>query len=259
MPFPNHPDKYESAPIITTEKRKAYRDEMGAGRVEAMPSAVILCYSRGLMEYLTGEYDGQFVEGGYLADLYAFAERDFAIGVLGNFGIGAPVTAMLMEELIGEGVETFLSIGFAGGLDHRINVGDYIVCERAIRDEGTSHHYVESEKYAYPSEALSVWLERTIERCDIPVHTGTTWTTDAIYRETETEVEQYAEEGVLTVDMEAAAVFTVAAHHDVEAASLFVISDYLGPSDWEPKFHLSREDLDGLGDRAKELLAEYRS
>jgi purine-nucleoside phosphorylase len=57
--------------------------------------------------------------------------------------------------------------------------------------------------------------------------------------------------------MEAAAVFAVADHRGVDAASMFVVSDYLGLSDWEPKFHLTAEDMRRLGDTAKELLAEY--
>lgn len=259
MSLPNHPEKYDSDPIITPKKRTDYREEMGADGIEIMPEAVILCYSNGLMEYLTETYDGRFVDGGYIGDLYAFSEHQHAVGVLGNFGVGAPVTAMLMEELIGDGVETFLSVGFAGGFDDAIDVGDFIICDKAIRDEGTSHHYVEPAKYAYPSDALASCLSRALQAGEEPFHVGTSWTIDAIYRETEVEVERYADEGVLTVDMEASAVFTVANHCGVDAGAMFIISDYLGPSEWEPKFHLTRQDMEGLGDTGKEILTDYVS
>lgn len=59
--------------------------------------------------------------------------------------------------------------------------------------------------------------------------------------------------------MEASAIFTIANHYGVDAATLFIISDYLGPAEWEPKFHLTREDMEGLGDLAKELLTDYVS
>jgi uridine phosphorylase len=161
---------------------------------------------------------------------------------------------MLMDELIGDGVEALLSIGFAGCLDDGIDMGEFIVCEKAIRDEGTSHHYVESEKFAHPSEILVAETERLLaDRCE-PYHAGPSWTTDAIYRETKEEVRRYAEAGVLTVEMEGSAVFSVADRRGVDAAAMFVVSDYLGLSDWEPKFHLTAEDMQRLGDTAKEIL-----
>ena len=123
MSLPNHPNKYESTPIITPQKRTEYREEMGADEIGMMPEGALLCYSSSLMEYFTETYDGQFIDGGYIGDLYAFADTDFIVGVLGNFGVGAPVTAALMEELIGDGSEYFLSIGFSGGLDDTIEVG----------------------------------------------------------------------------------------------------------------------------------------
>lgn len=257
MSLPNLPEKYDSTPIITPQKRTDYREELGAEEIEVMPEAVILCYTGGLMDYLTSTNEGRYVDGGYVGDLYVFEDHDHSVGVLGNFGVGAPVTAMLMEELIGDGVESFLSIGFSGGLDATIEVGEYIVCEKAIRDEGTSYHYIEPEKYAYPSKSFIEWLQRALRSRDEQVHTGPSWTIDAIYRETEAEVVRYAEKGVLTIDMEASAIFTIANHHGIDAAALFIVSDYLGPAEWEPKFHLTREDMESLGDTAKELLTEY--
>lgn len=254
MTFPNITEKYDSEPIITPAKRTEYRERMGADEVAVVPDAAILCYSESLLEYLTDEYDGRFVEGGYLGDFYAFADTDFTVGVLGNFGIGAPVTAMLMEELIGDGVDRFLSVGLAGCLDPSVHVGEFIVCEKAIRDEGTSHHYVPADTFAYPSEGVVERIEDSLKARDIPFHTGPSWTTDAIYQETELEVDRYATDGILTVEMEAAAVFTVAEVRGVTAGAMFVMSDYLGTAEWEPKFHLTREDMQRLGDTAKQVL-----
>ncbi|MFC7082242.1 nucleoside phosphorylase [Halorussus caseinilyticus] len=258
MTFPNYPDKYGAEPLVTPERHTDYRKAQSEGDAAASPEAVVLCYSRGLMDYFTEEYDGRTVDH-YYGDLYAFADADYSVGVLGNFGIGAPTTAMLMDELVANGVETFLSIGFAGCLDDSIEMGEFVVPEKAIRDEGTSHHYVESEKYAHASESLVADTKRLLRERDEPFHVGTSWTTDAIYRETEKEVERYADEGVLTVEMEASAVFAVADYRGVEAGAMFVVSDYLGLSEWEPKFHLTAEDMRRLGDTAKELLTSRRN
>lgn len=254
MSFPNLPGKHRAEPLVTPEQHSDYHKDKTDGEAVAPPEAVVLCYSRSLMEYLTESYDGATV-GHYYGDCFVFDDTDRKVGVMGNFGIGAPTTAMLMDELIADGVESFLSIGFAGCLDDTIDMGEFVVCEKAIRDEGTSHHYVESETYAHASESLTDEMIRLLEDREETYHVGPSWTTDAIYQETKREVEEYAEQGVLTVEMEASAVFAVAAHRGVEAASMFVVSDYLGLSEWEPKFHLTAEDMHRLGDTAKEILA----
>jgi uridine phosphorylase len=118
-------------------------------------------------------------------------------------------------------------------------MGEFVVCEKAIRDEGTSHHYVESETYARPSDSVVTTIRETLREREEPFHVGPSWTTDAVYQETRAEVERYADQGVLTVEMEAATVFTVAAYRGVDAGAMFVVSDYLGPSEWEPNFHLA--------------------
>ncbi|MFT4965052.1 MAG: uridine phosphorylase, partial [Halobacteriales archaeon] len=68
--------------------------------------------------------------------------------------------------------------------------------------------------------------------------------------ETIPEIERYAEEGIVTVDMEAAALFAVAEYRDVEAGALFTVSDYLGPDEWDPRFDATDEHLQQLFDVA---------
>ncbi len=256
MPFPNHPGKHREEALVTPEQSADYRESVADADVTEPPEAVVLCYSRSLMKYVTETYDGEKV-GLYYGDLYVLDDADHRVGVLGNFGIGAPTTAMLMDDLVADGVETFLSIGFAGCLDDSVEMGEFVVPSKAIRDEGTSHHYVASETYAHPSDSLVTTMEAELDARGEPYHVGPSWTTDAIYRETKAEVEGYADEGVLTVEMEASAVFAVAAHRGVEAGAMFVVSDYLGTSEWEPKFHLAHEDVQHLGDAAVETLEAH--
>lgn len=254
MPFPNHPDKHQGEALITPERSSEYWREQGKRANSELPGAVVLCYSNDLLEYLVAEYDTRQVDG-FFGDVHAFEDTGGRVGVAGRFGIGAPTTAMVMEELVAEGVEAFLSIGFAGCLQDHVEMGEFIVPDRAIRDEGTSYHYAEPARDARPTGTLREDVERTLAERGDPYHEGPTWTTDAVYRETVAEVERYASEGVLTVEMEASAVFAVADHRDVEAAATFVVSDYLGTEEWEPKFHQAAEDLQELGDVAREVLA----
>lgn len=84
---------------------------------------------------------------------------------------------------------------------------------------------------------------------DERIRTGPTWTADASFRETRSKVERYAAEGVLAVEMEAAAAFAAAGECGVEAAAAFSPSDYLGPDAWEPRFQEAGTHLRDLGDR----------
>jgi len=254
--YPNHPGKHDGEALVTPQRSTAYKESRTGREVTSPPDAVVVVFSDDLLAYLTEAYAGEATELTF-GTLYSFADLDHRVGVVGGFGIGAPTTAMVMEELVVDGVEAFLPVGFAGSLDPGIDMGEYVVCEKAVRDEGTSHHYAEPARFAHPSGSLLETTERVLAERDVPVHLGPSWTTDAFYRETVGEVERYASEGVLTVEMEAAAAFTVADHRGVDAAAMFVVSDYLGLSEWEPKFHLADEDLQRLGDAAKDVLASY--
>jgi uridine phosphorylase len=101
------------------------------------------------------------------------------------------------------------------------------VCTGAIRDEGVSHHYAAAEKFAWPSETLTRRLAQTLAVGGTAPQSGLTWTIDAPYRETVAEARSYQAEGVVCVEMEAAALFTVGRYRGVDAAAAFVISDHL--------------------------------
>lgn len=254
MPFPHHPEKHDSEALITPSDSIAYHGEGG----DDFPSAVVLCYSPDLLAHLTETYDGERLWTDAVG-LYSFAAMDGEVGVIGDFGFGAPVTAHMMEGLVARGTEAFLIAGIAGCLDHDVAMGDVLVPSKALRDEGTSHHYAPSERFAHPDGNLTDALVDHLGREGRTYHVGPTWTTDAIYRETKAEVERYAAEGVLTVEMEAAAAFTVAEHRGVDAGAAFVASDYLGPDEWDPQFDETDEALADLGETATEVLAEYVS
>ena len=115
-----------------------------------------------------------------------------------------------------------------------------MVCEKAIRDEGTSHHYLKHSKYAYASKGMTNKIIISLEKLNQKYFIGTSWTIDAPYRETVAEAKQYQEEGVATVEMEASALFAVAQYRNVELGAIFTISDSLAELQWKPKFHLKK-------------------
>lgn len=205
---------------------------------------MIFCYQRSLTEFILKNHKTTKVDG-FDGEMYLLDETKRKIAVLGNFGIGAPIAAILLEELIAFGVKRFISIGMAGTLQKYIKIGDIVVCERAIRDEGTSHHYLKPSKYVYASKEMINKIKNSLDKFKQKYIMGTSWTIDAPYRETVAEAKHYQKEGVATVEMEAAALFAVAQYRNVELGAIFTISDSLAELEWKPKFH-SRKTKKGL-------------
>jgi uridine phosphorylase len=237
--YPNLPGKHAFEALFHPEDNVAYAREDGLLEGYQAPEGIILCYQRSVLEHSRRtEASAPLVP--LHRGLYTLPSTDHRIGVLGGFGFGAPVATLLMEDFIALGTRKFISLGTAGGLQPGRRVGDIVLCERAIRDEGVSHHYVEPGKYANPSVGLTNKLAEEFERRGISHTAGSAWTIDTPYRETLEEVRQYREEGVACVEMEAAAVFSVAACRSVEAASAFVVSDLLVDDVWEPQMRSER-------------------
>ncbi len=111
-----------------------------------------------------------------------------------------------------------------------------LLCDHAIRDEGTSYHYLPAEAEARADPALLDASRRALSASDIDTVSGTCWTTDAPFRETEAEVREMQAAGVLAVEMELAAVYAAAQVRAVAAAGLCVVSDSLSELEWRPHF-----------------------
>ena len=101
------------------------------------------------------------------------------------------------------------------------------------------------EECALASRELTTELCAVIEKKGVPFIKGCSWTTDAVYRETIEEFRQYRDEGVLTVEMEASALFAVGTFRGVSVSSVFSISDILSEDGWSQGYH-SEEKLEGL-------------
>ncbi|HZU01266.1 MAG TPA: nucleoside phosphorylase [Ktedonobacteraceae bacterium] len=232
MPYPNFEGKHAHDAVFHPQDLVAYfRKELKLPEI-APPHGMIFCYERSFFQQILAQEENEAIGPG----IHLLKQTDGRIGICGGFGIGAPAATAILEVCVAMGVREFLSIGMAGTLQTTTQIGDLIVCERAIRDEGVSHHYVVPEKYAYPSPALTQRLHESLMEAGVQPTVGTTWTIDAPYRETVEEVRCYQSEGVLTVEMEAAALFAVAKSRGVEMASAFVISDSLAELVWKPHF-----------------------
>jgi uridine phosphorylase len=158
------------------------------------------------------------------------------VGLLGRFGIGAPAATAALEELAALGTSAVVSVGTAGSLQRDLKPGDLVLCEAAVRDEGVSHHYLPPGRLAAAPAGMTAALGAAMRQVGHRFRTGTSWTIDTPYRETLDEIRHYQAEGVLCVEMEAAALFAVAEIRGLQLASAFVISDSLAELTWSSHF-----------------------
>jgi uridine phosphorylase len=173
-------------------------------------------------------------------------------------GVGAPLAAGLLEEVIALGCKKFIACGGAGVLDGTLSMGHIIVPTAAIRDEGTSYHYLPPgrEVSADPEGIAAIEKVLQVHHCEYIL--SKTWTTDAIYRETQAKVQRRKAEGCIAVEMEAAAFFAVAQFRNVQFAQLLYGGDDVSGSEWDSRLwdsHTSvREKLFWLAAEACLLL-----
>ncbi len=150
--------------------------------------------------------------------------------------IGAPSTGSSTDELIFAGVNKIIIVGYAGSLRKDIPHGSIVVCTKALRDEGVSHHYIGYGKYIETSPKLRKKIISLMKKENIKFYVGPTWTIDAPYMETKEEVEYYRKKGILTIEMEASAMLSVIKRrnkegYNVEGGAIFLISDVLDVRD----------------------------
>ncbi len=235
MTFPNFAGKHAYDALFNPQDFIEYMQRQQVFPTLQMPQSIIFCYQRDLLRYVLEHEETEQVKG-LPNQLHLLKGTEGKVAIYGGFGIGAPAAASSLEAFIALGVRTFVSIGIAGTLQPALHIGDTVVCNRALRDEGVSHHYLEAARYAYPSEELTARLAHSLEQEGHSLVQGSTWTIDTPYRETVAEARHYQQEGILTVEMEAAALFAVAQYRKVGMAAAFVISDSLAELVWNPQF-----------------------
>ncbi|MDN5748107.1 MAG: nucleoside phosphorylase [Pseudonocardia sp.] len=132
------------------------------------------------------------------------------VGVVG-LAVGAPFAVLVAEQLAASGCELVVSLTSAGRISPLGDPPYFVLVDRALRDEGTSLHYLPPACWSLLDPALAKLLDDAFEHLPEPVLTGSSWTTDAPYRETATAIAAAASEGAVCVEMEAAALYAYAA------------------------------------------------
>jgi uridine phosphorylase len=223
---------------VTARRLVDYHDSLGRPTA-AVPRAVVLTWQGRLERLVRERRQHQEIHGAAIGSR-ALLRLTPELG-LARLPIGAPAAAIAVEELTARGAELFIGVGTVGAIDERLAAGNLVVCSAALRDEGTSHHYAPPRPFAVPDPGLT---DRLLAALPGAVY-GPSWTTDAPYRETVEEVAKYRAEGIVTVEMEASCLFTVASAVGATAAAAFTVSDVLHGEQWAPHFG-SADTLRGL-------------
>ncbi len=142
-------------------------------------------------------------------------------------GIGSPSAAIAVEELAAVGVGTFVRVGTTGALQSGIEIGDMVVATGAAKDEGTTKRYEDVAVPAVPDHGTLSALVDAAEARDAPVHVGPIATDDAFYAETGSHVDAWNDAGLLCVEMEAAAIFTLARRKGLRAGAICTVDGNL--------------------------------
>lgn len=151
---------------------------------------------------------------------------------VGEMAVGAPVSVAVLETLIAMGCSKFVAVGSSGGLVAGATPGTVVVPTEAIRDEGTSYHYLPAERSAKPSEVVVNAIIGVLRQRGVVHSRARTWTTDAFYRETAAKVRQRTAQGCVCVDMEASALFAVAEFRGVDLGQILYVADTLSGEEW---------------------------
>ena len=146
----------------------------------------------------------------YHTQLYAFDYEGEGFGIIGC-AVGAAFAVLVAEELFACGCQFLVSVTSAGQILAQGATPYFVLIDRALRDEGTSYHYLPPSEFAEVDLTLAAVVLEKLEGVGQRIYRGAAWTTDAPFRETEAAIRQARARGILAVEMEAAALFAFAA------------------------------------------------
>ena len=247
-------DPIDLDPLLTPAEYLAHRRALGQLPEFPVPRAVIFAPQKSLAAALLRRHAARPLRG-FLGEFHLFKKMDLALST--GFGVGAPVIAALTDEFTALGVRQFALVGMAGGLQPALVTGSLVVATHALREEGVSRHYLPPGPQVACDPTLTEGLSQALTRRKHAHHLGPVWTTDAPFRELRREVLARQGQGVLAVEMEAAAMLAVAHAYQRPAVAAFAIADSLHTGRWQPSagLHLVQAGLEHLGAALIEALA----
>ncbi len=163
----------------------------------------------------------------YHTDLHSFVLARQTVGIVGCV-VGAPFAVLVAEELFACGCRLLISLTSAGQIVSAGTPPYFVIIDRALRDEGTSYHYAAPDAFAEADPQLITRAERALKEAKLRTYIGSSWTTDAPFRETAEALAAARAKGALAVEMEAAALYTLARSRNKAVLCLAQVTNTMG-------------------------------
>ena len=217
---------------------------------------VLLCGDPARVDRISQEWDSKREVCCVREFTIVTGEKDGVALSAASHGIGAPSTAVLIEELIKLGATTMIRIGNSGGLDPDLELGDLAITTGSVRDDGTSKTYVVPEFPAVADWEIVAALVEAAKRRSVRATTGITWSLDAFYvrnavagpndsmqsmsvggywpSHLEARIRDMQQARILNCEMETGVLLTLAGLFRIRAGAICVVSDrapWPGPSE----------------------------
>ena len=189
----------------------------------------------------------------YHTELYAFSLEGQTVGIVGC-AVGAPFAVLVAEQLFAAGCRLLISLTSAGQIVPAAAPPYFVIIDRALRDEGTSHHYAAPGEFAEADAALVGMAAGSLKDSGQSVFLGASWTTDAPFRETAEAIEAARSKDILAVEMEAAALYTFARTKRVAVLCLAHVTNTMGQKGED----FEKGESDGTADALAVLAAIVR-
>jgi uridine phosphorylase len=214
--------------------------------VNNIPEICVLGFFSEAIDKIISEYPYKIISG-YKSEAinYPLYELDYKgkkIALI-QAAVGAPLAAGQIDEISAMGCKKFIACGMCGVLQKDIAVGHLMIPVSAVRDEGTSYHYVKPSREITANERMVQVIENTLLEKKIPYIKVKTWTTDAFYRETSQKIAQRKNEGCVTVEMETSAYIAVSQYNNVEFGQILCSGDSLAGDEWDKRGYVKRTDI----------------
>jgi len=181
----------------------------------------------------------------YHTKLYDFIYNEIEFGIIGG-AVGASFAVLVAEELFVSGCQLLISISSAGQVAPIRKPPYFVLIEKAIRDEGTSYHYISPSPYSEINPFLLKILNKAFDNSNVSVESGTSWTTDAPFRETAALINFYRSKGVLAVEMEAAALYAFANAKQKNVICFAHVTNQMGKIEGDFEKGMSDGSVDAL-------------
>ncbi len=190
----------------------------------------------------------------YHTELYRCVHQEIELGIIGC-AVGASFAVLVAEELFASGCGLLVSVTSSGQLAELRSPPCFVLIDKALRDEGTSYHYLPAAEFSHADAALLEAVEGAFDGLGEPVERGATWTTDAPFRETAETIDAMRAKGLLAVEMEAAALYAFAQARRKSVLCFAHVTNQMGRIEGD----FEKGEADGAVDTLSVIVAAARA